>query len=104
MTIRLVSALALAVAAPFSAQAQVSVANSHARGQEVALAPGQNPDEVVCRTVEPPVGSRLGARRTCATRAQWQELANRRAQARQTLEIAQQQRPCTVGAGGATCR
>ena len=51
------------------------------------LGPQTDPDQVVCIT-ERPIGSRLGARRVCRTRAQWAE-HNRIY--RQEIERAQQQ-------------
>lgn len=32
----------------------------------------ENPDEVICRRQPPVVGSRLGGRRTCMTRQEWE--------------------------------
>ena len=29
------------------------------------------PDQIVCRTMDPPTGTRLGARRVCRTQRQW---------------------------------
>jgi hypothetical protein len=54
----------------------------------------ENPDEVICRTIAPPSGSRLGARRTCATRARWRELDLTRADSRRGIEQIQTQRVC----------
>ena len=31
-------------------------------------------DKVVCRTLEPPTGTRLGARRECRTQKEWNDL------------------------------
>jgi hypothetical protein len=97
---------AAGISLPAHAQHVASIQNSNAAVQQTSLEPGQDPDERICRVTPPPLGSRLGATRTCATRAQWHEMDIRRAAARQTLEIAQSQRPCTGegGGGGATCR
>jgi hypothetical protein len=53
----------------------------------VKTGPLNNPDEVVCIR-EQPIGSRLGARRVCRTRAEW---AEHQRQYRQSVERAQQQ-------------
>jgi len=108
MNIRLLPLVALAgIGFPASAQHVDSIQSSSAASVQVtSLDPGQDPDERICRATPPPLGSRLGKSRTCATRAQWHEIDIRRAAARQTLEIAQSQRPCTGdgAGGGATCR
>jgi hypothetical protein len=31
-----------------------------------------DPNEIICKTMAPPTGTRLGARRECATRHEWQ--------------------------------
>ena len=41
--------------------------------QAPAASPGSDPDEVVCRMGDPPTGSRLGARRICQTRKEWEQ-------------------------------
>ena len=53
----------------------------------VKTGPLTNPDEIVCIR-EQPIGTRLGARRVCRTRAEWVE---HRRQFRQSIERAQQQ-------------
>lgn len=109
MKVRLLPVIAVLAGASLPAQAQhvTSVESSNAAVQPTSLEPGQDPDERICRVTPPPLGSRLGATRTCATRAQWHEMDVRRAASRQALEIAQSQRACTGeggGGGGATCR
>jgi hypothetical protein len=52
-----------------------------AEGEDAAatkpdMAAARNPDQVICRKEPPPSGTRLGARRICATRAEWDELAD----------------------------
>lgn len=32
-----------------------------------------NPNEIVCKSLPPPTGTRLGGRRVCMTRAQWDQ-------------------------------
>jgi hypothetical protein len=93
------------VALPAQAQHVASIENARS-GQVISLEPGDDPDEMICRRQPPTVGSRLGAKRTCATRAQWHDFDVRRAFARRAVEVAQQQRPCTGdgAGGGATCR
>jgi hypothetical protein len=94
-------------ALPAQAQHVSSIENARATPEQtITLEPGDDPDEIICRRQPPTLGSRLGAKRTCATRAQWHDLDVRRAFARRTIEWAQQQRPCTGegGGGGATCR
>jgi hypothetical protein len=54
-----------------------------------------DPNQIICERVEA-IGSRLGAKRTCMSRAQW---AEQRARNRETLESAQQQRCNGEGAG-----
>lgn len=54
-----------------------------------------DPNQVVCERVEQ-IGSRLGAKRTCMTRAEW---AEQRARNRETVEAAQQQRCNGEGQG-----
>jgi hypothetical protein len=51
------------------------------------VGPLNNPDEIVCIR-EQPIGSRLGARRVCRTRAEW---AEHQRQYRQAIDRAQQQ-------------
>jgi hypothetical protein len=53
----------------------------------VKTGPHNNPDEIVCIREEA-IGSRLGARRVCRTRAEW---AEHRRQYQQSIERAQQQ-------------
>ena len=36
-----------------------------------ASASTANPDEIVCRSMAPPTGTRLGARRVCQSQRQW---------------------------------
>lgn len=43
-------------------------------------------NEIICRREPPPVGSRIGARRICKTRLEWDRI---RDEARQTLQDAQ---------------
>lgn len=70
---------------PGAAQAATSA------GGKVAL----DPNEVLCERVEQ-VGTRLGAKRTCMTRAQW---AEQKARNREIVEQAQQQRCNGEGPG-----
>ena len=65
-------------------------------GAQTSQAPPaeENPDQMICRTMPAPSGSRLGARRQCATRAQWRERDITRADARRGIEQVQTQRVC----------
>jgi hypothetical protein len=54
-----------------------------------------NPNEIICEKVEQ-IGTRLGAKRTCMTRAEWKE---QRRQNREVVEKAQQTRCNGEGAG-----
>lgn len=80
--------------------AQVTIQNSRASAANAqADDPNANPDEIVCKAVTPPLGSRLGARRTCATRAMWREIEAGRPFARRNIEQIQQTLPCDANIG-----
>jgi len=56
-------------AAPsMTAEAQTSAAPAAVTGESDA-----DLDKVVCRSLEPPTGTRLGTRRVCQTQRQWQD-------------------------------
>lgn len=75
----------------------VSTAGLMVLGNAVALADGSqtttdpaqtssaqsDPDKVVCRSMDPPTGSRLGSRRECKTQREWDDIQR---QARQQTE------------------
>jgi hypothetical protein len=68
-----------------------------AAAQEKKVAPNHNvgdPNERICETITP-IGSRLGTKRFCGTRAEW---ADRKLQEKQELERAQLN-PCVKRAG-----
>ncbi len=77
---KLALAMVAAVAVPASAQTPTSVTVTAEPGKNV-----RDPNEVVCEKIEV-IGSRLIAKRVCATRAQW---AERRLQERLDLDRAQ---------------
>lgn len=60
--------------------------------EQVAALTAKDPNEVICRSEPPPSGTRLGKRRICATRVEWDEMAR---SAREETELLQQ--------GGRTC-
>jgi hypothetical protein len=89
---RILMGMALALPAPLAAQG-------------APAAPGHDPNQKVCE-VQPQVGSRLGGKKVCLTRAEW---AARKAADRESVENLQRigNMPCipTAGAsapGGAT--
>jgi hypothetical protein len=52
-----------------------------------AAAPISDPNEIICKTMDPATGTRLGARRVCQSAAQWnadQQQAQRELQLNQT--------------------
>lgn len=51
-----------------------------------------DPDEVICKYEPPPTGSRLGKRRICATRSEWDDISD---SAREETRLLQ--------SGGRTC-
>jgi len=60
---------------------QQQAAEGDAEGEDAAPAEkttvaAKNPDQVICRKEPPPSGTRLGAQRICATRAEWDDLAD----------------------------
>jgi len=68
-------------AAPASAPAAPTV---------TAAAPTDDPNEMICKTMAPTTGTRLGARRECQTRHQWdmeQQQAQREVQENQRLGL-----------------
>jgi len=57
-----------------SAQAPQTVTAPPATGTQVAAAKGpDDPNQIICKTVEV-TGSHLGSKRTCRTRAVWDEI------------------------------
>jgi hypothetical protein len=75
----------------------VQSSRPHTRRGEVSRE--GNPNEVICRPVAPLLGSRLNARRMCATRAQWIDMVDNRAFARRNIEQVQQALPCNAETG-----
>lgn len=59
----------------------------------MAAAPAADPNQIICKTMDPPTGTRLGPRRICQTQRQWDDEAQ---QARQQL----MQMQSDVGQGG----
>jgi hypothetical protein len=91
---------ALGLVAGSALDAQVTIQNSRASSAGAQdNDPNANPDEVVCKAVAPPLGSRLGARRTCATRAMWREIEAGRPFTRRIIEQIQQALPCDANIG-----
>ena len=74
--------LTVALATPALAQAQTTAPAAEQRQS------GPNPNEVVCQKQEV-IGTRLGTKRVCKTRAEW---ADSRTQDRHELERVQTQR------------
>ena len=84
------SLLALpALATPPEAQ------QSSGSASATASSDAPDPNERICRRVAPATGSRLAAKRQCATRAQWEDLENNAGFARRGIEAMQTQRTCT---------
>jgi hypothetical protein len=79
--------VALPVQAALPVQGTPSVQDAGPKAEE-------DPDERICRAITPATGSRLSARRTCATRAQWHAVEVNRAFARRGIEQIQVQRVC----------
>lgn len=50
---------------------------------QAAAATTGDPDKIVCRSMDPPTGSRLGSRRECKTQKEWDDIQR---QARQQTE------------------
>lgn len=74
-------------------EAEKQAAESGAQPADAAPTLASNdPDEVICRYEPPPTGSRLGKRRICATRSEWDALAD---SAREETRLLQ--------SGGKTC-
>ena len=46
----------------------------------------EDPDQMICRSPEPVLGSRVARRRICRTRAQWQAFEEDRAQMRRDIQ------------------
>jgi hypothetical protein len=49
-------------------------------------APAQDPDEVICKKLEADTGTRLGKRKECRTRREWDQIAE---EAKQNLQKSQ---------------
>ena len=77
--------LVVGLSAPAAAQTQTTAPASERQSA------GRNPNEVICQRQEV-IGSRLGTRKVCKTRAEW---ADSRVQDRQELERVQTQRGST---------
>ena|ERR1700733_8541249 len=61
-----------------------SAASPAPQAAPATLPPGVNdPNQIVCRTMAPPTGTRLGGRRICQTQRQWDDEMN---QAQQHLQ------------------
>ena len=69
----LVAAAAFVLASPVGAQTQAPASGQPAPQQTAA--PQENPDEIICKEGTPVTGSRLGARKICHTRRQWDEIS-----------------------------
>jgi hypothetical protein len=93
MRVKFLLCLSAAGLVATSATAQVnSVTSSNGprpRNNEVTA--NGNLDEIICRQSPPPLGSRLGHRRICMTRAQWLEQNQTQAGQREALERTQRQ-------------
>jgi hypothetical protein len=57
-----------------------------------------DPNKVVCKTLEPPTGSRLGARRQCLTQQQWDQMRKQAQENVNRLEMKGHE--ANVGGGG----
>ena len=83
--VRVLALWALAASAPAFAQVtSIETSNPAPKGFG-------NPNQVICE-VEQTTGTRLGARKVCKTRAEWEQL---RAEHRDTLERVQRQATST---------
>jgi hypothetical protein len=70
-----------------SASAETEAATSAAGTEAPAEAKsGEDPDEVICKKLPAETGTRLGKRKECRTRREWQDIE---AEAKQNLEKAQ---------------
>ena len=90
------TSFAIAVTIALAAPVQPALAQA---GRQKA----PNPDEKICEIITP-VGSRLGTKKVCATRAQWDA---KRKRDREMADEAQR-RPCfqaesSTGVGGLVC-
>lgn len=67
-------------------------------GTSAAPVAAGDPNEVLCRRTPPPIGTRMGARRQCATRAEWQRRDAERAMLRRSGEEMATTRACSPDA------
>lgn len=56
---------------------------SQASPDAVQVVPAGDPDKLVCKSLAPPTGTRLGSRRECKTQREWDDIQR---QARQQVE------------------
>jgi hypothetical protein len=68
------------------ALATVSADSATPVAASTPAAPTSNPDEVVCKSLPAPTGSRLGVRRECHTQHEWDDI---HAQAQKNLDESQ---------------
>jgi hypothetical protein len=64
----------------------VALADPVAPAAPMAPAPADDPNQIVCKTEAPMTGTRLGARRECHTKGQWDDMQR---QAQQQLNLDQ---------------
>jgi hypothetical protein len=69
-------------AVPTTAPAAAPTAAAPAASAITGAPQDGDPNQIICRTMAPATGTRLGARRICQTKRQWDDIAN---QAQQQL-------------------
>lgn len=61
----------------------------------VAAEKEDDPNKIVCKKQQPEIGSRLGAKRVCATAAEWAAREEMRAEVKNNIDKIQHQRALT---------
>ena len=56
----------------------------------------QKKEKKICETYPPPIGTRLGVRKVCLTKAEWDQMDIIRAEGRRNVERIQQVRQCRL--------
>lgn len=69
-----VAALGLLGTSAFAQDAPVAATPQTAPATQTM--PAGDPNEVICKTMEPATGTRIGARRICQTKREWDDIAN----------------------------
>jgi len=76
-------ALLLVSTAGLMVQSGIAMADGSQASPDAAQVMPSDPDKLVCKSMAPPTGTRLGSRRECKTQREWDDIQR---QARQQTE------------------